>query len=115
MQGQYPPQQPGGYGAPPPQGGQYPGGPSGAPYQPAGPQQLAAYKQVLQAVIQEKNLHAMYPPNSGALEQVAARADAQVNQICTAWRIPREVGQDIVKLALFDIILYIGECNVQEF
>ncbi|KAI9661427.1 MAG: hypothetical protein M1829_006258 [Trizodia sp. TS-e1964] len=114
-QGQYPPQQQGGYGAPPPQAGQYAGGPGGAPHQPAGPQQIAAYKQVLQAVVQEKNLHAMYPPNSGALDQIASRVTSQVDQICAAWRIPREVGQDIVKLALFDIILYIDDSGSMQF
>ncbi|KAI9779725.1 MAG: hypothetical protein M1839_007223 [Geoglossum umbratile] len=106
--GQYPPQS-GGY---PPQGGQY-GGP--APPQPAGPQQTAAYRQVLQSVVQEKNLQSFYPPGSPALEQIAGTVTNQVDQLCTAWRVPREVGQDIVKLALFDIILYIDDSGSMQF
>lgn len=33
----------------------------------------------------------------------------KIDQLCTRWRIQREVGQDLVKLALFDVIFYIGE------
>ena len=38
----------------------------------------------------------------------ANKAAAEVDQLCQKWRLPREIGQDIVKLALYDIILYIG-------
>jgi hypothetical protein len=64
---------------------------------------------VLQSVVQEKNLQAFYPPGSPALEQIASTVTTQVDQLCAAWRVPKEIGQDIVKLALFDIVLYIGE------
>jgi len=37
-----------------------------------------------------------------------SQAPGKVEQLCQTWRVPREVGQDIVKLALFDIILYVG-------
>ena len=50
----------------------------------------------------------MYPPNDQRLDFYANKASSQVEQLCQKWRVPREVGQDIVKLALFDIILYIG-------
>jgi hypothetical protein len=50
----------------------------------------------------------MYPPNSPVVDQMAQRATQQVEQLCMNWRVNREIGQDIVKLALFDIILYIG-------
>lgn len=96
--------QPGGY---PPPGGQQQGG-YGGPPQPAAPQQVAAYKQSLQRIIQEKNLHNFYPPNSPLLEQIANKAPYQVDQLCQRWRVPKEVGQDIANLGLFDIILYIG-------
>lgn len=59
-------------------------------------------------VIQEKNLQNMYPPNHPELDRIAHVASGKVDQLCAHWRVPREVGQDIVKLALFDIILYIG-------
>lgn len=50
----------------------------------------------------------MFPPNNPALDRIANQASGKVDQLCASWRVPREVGQDIVKLALFDIILYIG-------
>lgn len=103
--GQYPSQQQGGY---PPQAGQKYGGP---PSQPAGPQQIAAYKQLLMDVIREKNLQNMFPPNHPLLDHIASQAPAKVDQLCTKWGVPREVGQDISKLGLFDIILYIGEAS----
>lgn len=106
--GQYPPQQQQGY----PQGGQQYGGP---PQQQAGPQQVAAYKQVLQTVINEKNLQSMYPPGSPVLDQIANGVGNKVDQLCQKWRVPREVGQDIVKLALFDIILYIDDSGSMQF
>lgn len=59
-------------------------------------------------VIREKNLQNMYPPNHPELDRIAHVASGKVDQLCAKWRVPREVGQDIVKLALFDIILYIG-------
>ena len=50
----------------------------------------------------------MYPPNDPRLDAYANRAVSQVEQLCQKWHVPREVGQDIVKLALYDIVLYIG-------
>jgi hypothetical protein len=64
---------------------------------------------VLQSVVQEKNLQTFYPPGNPTLDQIASTVTNQVDQLCTTWRVPKEVGQDIVKLALFDIILYIGD------
>ena len=54
----------------------------------------------------------MYPPNDPRLDRYASKAATQVDQLCAKWRVPREVGQDVVKLALYDIILYIGESFV---
>lgn len=140
--GQYPPpggQQPGGYpgapsyqaynpggpgGAAPPGGpppGQYgapPQGPPGGAPPPSGPPnpaQLQAYKQTLQGAIQENNLQNFFPPNSPALDQIAHRAPQQVAQLCQRWRIPQEIGNDIVKLGLFDIILYIDDSGSMQF
>ncbi|KAL9105768.1 MAG: hypothetical protein Q9227_009116 [Pyrenula ochraceoflavens] len=130
-----PPQQYGGYGPPqgqgyPPQGppGGGPGGPGGYPSQQqygggqgygapaqASPQDINAYKQMLQATIQEKGLQNFYPPNSPALDQIAQRASQQVQTLCANWRINREIGQDIVKLALYDVILYIDDSGSMQF
>ena len=63
----------------------------------------------MMSCIQEKNLQNFYPPQSPQLDQMAQRAAGQVDRLCQQWHVNREIGQDIVKLALFDIILYIGE------
>lgn len=73
------------------------------------------YRQILQRTIQDKNLFNMYPPNSPAIDQIAGKITNQVDQICAAWRVPREVGMDLVKLALFDVILYIDDSGSMEF
>ena len=51
----------------------------------------------------------MIPINDSRLDRYAAQAPAKVEQLCRQWRIPLEVGRDLVKLALFDVILYIGK------
>ena len=51
----------------------------------------------------------MYPPNDRRLDQIAAAASQKVDHICQKFRVPQEVGKDLVKLALYDIILYIGK------
>lgn len=105
-----PPQQ-GQYGAPPPQG-QFGGAP---PFGSPNPAMIQSYKQTLQTCIQNKRLQAFYPPNSPALDMIANRAASQVDQICARWRLPREVGNDIVQLGLYDIVLYIDDSGSMEF
>ena len=69
----------------------------------------------MQATIQERGLHNFYPPNSPAIDQIASRATSQVDRLCQTWRIQREIGQDIVKLALYDIVLYIDDSGSMAF
>lgn len=76
---------------------------------------LAGYKKSLLDAIHEKQLQSMYPPNSPVIDQIVSRITNQVDQICAGWRIPREVGADIVKLALFDIVLYIDDSGSMQF
>lgn len=97
----YPPQQP--------SGGQQYGAP--APTQ-ASPQQIEAYKQMYYTVIREKNLQSFYPLGDRRLDLYASRASAQVDQLCARWRIPPEIGRDVARLALFDIIIFIGESSL---
>jgi hypothetical protein len=106
IQGGAPPGQQ--YGAPPPQGG-YPGGPPPLQQVQAGPAEIQGYKQLLQACIQEKGLHTFYPPNSPIIDQIAQQAAGKVNQVISRWRVAKEIANDIVKLALYDIVIYIGE------
>jgi len=73
--------------------------------QPASPHQV--YKQLLQQTIREKQLQAFYPPTDSQLDQAAAVAAAHIDHVCEEWGILIEVGRDLAKLALFDIVLYI--------
>ncbi|KAL9060037.1 MAG: hypothetical protein Q9162_000887 [Coniocarpon cinnabarinum] len=118
-------QAPGQYG-----GGQYGGGPPqqsyGAPQQsyggappggpPAGgPQETQAYKTALDRAIAEKGLQSFYSRNPQAVDMIASQAPAKVNQICQQWRIPQEVGRDLARLGLYDIILYIDDSGSMQF
>ncbi|OAL46771.1 hypothetical protein IQ07DRAFT_140741 [Pyrenochaeta sp. DS3sAY3a] len=105
-----PPQQ---YGAPPQQGGY--GGPPPLQQVQAGPAEIAGYKQLLQACIQEKGLQNFYPPNSPIIEQIAQQAAGKINQVIQRWRIAKEIANDIVKLALYDIVLYIDDSGSMQF
>ncbi|KAL9000320.1 MAG: hypothetical protein Q9169_001037 [Polycauliona sp. 2 TL-2023] len=111
---QYPPSQP----QQPQQYQQGPGqyGQQSAP-QPvqASPQQIAAYKQLLQTTIQQKSLQNMIPPNHPSLDKYAQRAASQIDQLCTKYQIQPEIGRDLVKLALFDIILYVDNSGSMQF
>ena len=96
----------------PPQGydqqgyGQAAGG-AYAPVQ-ANPADVSMYKQLLQEQIRDKGLERLIPYQSPELDRIAAKAPQQVAQLCQRWNVPKEVGQGIVKLALFDIVIYIG-------
>ena len=50
----------------------------------------------------------MIQPNDPRLDRYATVAASKIEQLCSRWNIGMEVGQDLVKLALFDIVLYIG-------
>lgn len=72
---------------------------------------------MLQQTIADKRLQHFYPPNDPRLDQIAARAAPKVDQLCAKWRLPQAVGQDLSKLALYDIILYIdnsGSIEIDE-
>ncbi|KAH7384387.1 putative RfeF [Phaeosphaeria sp. MPI-PUGE-AT-0046c] len=101
-------------GAPLPQGG-YGGGPPPLQQVQAGPGEIQGYKQLLQACIQEKGLQSFYPPNSPILDQIAQQAPAKINQIIQRWRVQKEIANDIVKLALYDIVLYIDDSGSMQF
>jgi len=121
-QGGPPPGQQGGYGAPPP--GQYP--PSGQ-YAPPGQQQYGGapggqqnidYQRELERAIQEKGLQRFYGPGTPGQQKIpmiAARAGQQVDRLCQAWRIQKEIANDIVRLALYDIVIYIDDSGSMSF
>jgi hypothetical protein len=63
----------------------------------------------LQACVQEKGLQNF--PICRNLDQIAQQAPAKINQVIQRWRIQKEIANDIVKLALYDIVLYIGRSD----
>ncbi|KAH7552173.1 hypothetical protein BM1_09035 [Bipolaris maydis] len=102
------------YGAPPPQGG-YPGGPPPQQLSQSSPAEVEGYKQLLNACIQEKNLQCFYPPNDPRITQIAQQAGPKINQVIQRWRVAKEIANDIVKLALYDIVLYIDDSGSMQF
>jgi hypothetical protein len=106
---------PGGQGAP----GQYPPPQQGGPRQPlgymAGGSSIspAAIKQSLEATIREKNLGNFINPQ--IVEQLAAMAPQKIDQLCRTWNIPTEMGVDIAKLALFDVVLFLDDSGSMVF
>lgn len=64
---------------------------------------------ILQQAITDNKIQQFYPPDR--LQRIVPTITGQVDQLCQAWRVPREVGSDLIKLALFDIIIYIGMCE----
>jgi len=115
-----PPQQ--GYGAPPPQQGY--GGPQGGPPGPGygapmgGGMDAQGYQRELEKAVQEKQLHRFYGPGTPGgqrLPQIAARAAQQVDRLCQAWRIQKEIANDIVRLALYDVVIYVDDSGSMSF
>ncbi|OQO14696.1 hypothetical protein B0A48_00077 [Cryoendolithus antarcticus] len=125
-----PPQGQQGYGAPPqgqqgygaPQGGQQYGGQQ-QQYPPQGgaggaggaPHDIAGYTRQLEQAIQEKQLQQFYHPGDPRLPQIAQRAAQSIDRLCQAWRIQREIAVDIVRLALYDVIVFIDDSGSMSF
>jgi hypothetical protein len=115
QQQQYPPQGPPGgqqYGGPPQQQqGQFAGGPP----PPSAPQDIGQYVKQLEEAIQQKRLQSFYPPGDPRIQQTAQRAAQSVDKLVAAWRIPREIAVDIVRLALYDVVIYIDDSGSMAF
>lgn len=109
--GQGPPPGQQGYGQAPPPGGQY----GGAPPSQSGPGDVAGYQRQLEQAIQEKQLQVFYPPGSPQIPQIAQRAAQAVDRLCQAWHIQKEIANDIVRLALYDVIIYIDDSGSMSF
>ncbi|KAI5304716.1 hypothetical protein KEM56_006067 [Ascosphaera pollenicola] len=92
----------------PPYGGQ---GPPGAP----SPAELQAYRSLIIGAIQENGLQKIYPPGHPAIEGIVNAAPPKIRQVCEEWRIPKEIAQDIVKLALYDIVIFIDDSGSMSF
>ncbi|KAI7654872.1 hypothetical protein KC318_g13313, partial [Hortaea werneckii] len=119
QQGGYGQPPPGQYGAPPPgppPGQQYGGGPP--PMGGAGPGDIQGYQRQLEQAVQEKGLTAFYGPGTPGAQRlpgIAAHAAQQVDRLCGAWRIQREIATDIVRLALYDVVIFIDDSGSMSF
>ncbi|ADV24980.1 Conserved hypothetical protein [Cryptococcus gattii WM276] len=103
-------QQPPAYGAPGVGAPAPPSGPASA--NNTNPQYLLS---LLQQCVQDQHLQAFYPP--GSLEPIAHRVaqSGALNKIAQEWKIPLELASDLVKLSLFDVILYIDDSGSMAF
>ncbi|OCF40751.1 hypothetical protein I317_05446 [Kwoniella heveanensis CBS 569] len=102
--GQQPPQYRPPQGAPPPAGGAQGGG--------------VNYQQILtllQQCVQDQGIQTFYPP--GSLEPIAQRVSQSgvLQKIAQEWRMPLELASDLVKLSLFDIVLYCDDSGSMAF
>ncbi|WVF65966.1 hypothetical protein IAT40_000704 [Kwoniella sp. CBS 6097] len=97
----------------PPQGGPpQAGGAGGAQGGGVNHQQILT---LLQQCVQDQNLHAFYP--AGSLEPIAQRVSQSgvLQKIAQEWRMPLELASDLVKLALFDVVLYCDDSGSMAF
>ncbi|KAI9368793.1 hypothetical protein BJX61DRAFT_546190 [Aspergillus egyptiacus] len=100
-----------------PPGGQY-GPPGGAAAGgPATPQQLDAYRQLLISTIQENNLQSFYPPDKldRLVQGLSRDGPAKVNRVMSEFSLPIEIAMDVIKLSLYDIVLYVDDSGSIEF
>uniref|UniRef100_A0A060T330 ARAD1A06182p n=1 Tax=Blastobotrys adeninivorans TaxID=409370 RepID=A0A060T330_BLAAD len=103
QQQQYPPQQQ--YGAPP----GAPGAPGGAP----GGGSVSQYMDSLQRAVQENGIQGFYPPQR--LQQIAGTVGPLVDQCVQAWKIPHEIAVDLIRLALYDIVIFVDDSGSMSF
>ena len=84
----------------------------------SGPGDVAGYQRQLEQAVQEKGLQAFYGPGTPGgqrIPQIAQRAAQSVDRLCQAWRIQKEIANDIVRLALYDVIIYIDDSGSMSF
>lgn len=69
------------------------------------------------STIQEKNLQSFYPPErlDRLVQSLAAEAPGKLNRLIHEWAVPMEVATDVMKLSLFDVILYVDDSGSIEF
>ncbi|KAK9248161.1 hypothetical protein V1506DRAFT_453300, partial [Lipomyces tetrasporus] len=68
---------------------------------------------LLQRAVQENGLQAFYPP--GSVDALASRISGQISTISQQWKLPFEIAVDLVRLALYDIVLYVDDSGSMAF
>ncbi|KAL7417257.1 hypothetical protein BDY24DRAFT_377238 [Mrakia frigida] len=70
---------------------------------------------ILQQCVQDQNLSAFYPPGSlGPIAQKVAQSGA-LDTIATNWSMPKELATDLLKLALFDVVILVDDSGSMAF
>ena len=75
---------------------------------------IEVYKNILRQTIVENGLQAFYPKES-SLERAAALAVKHIDAMCYRWGITPKDGCALVKLALYDVVLYIDNSGSMKF
>lgn len=70
---------------------------------------------LLQTCVRDQHLEAFYP--AGSLEQISSRiaGSGALDKICQQWRLPKELAADLVKIALFDVVLLADDSGSMQF
>jgi hypothetical protein len=116
------------YGAPPSQYGQPPSNQYGQPpvgqYGQAPPPSSGSNSRVdpstitsiLQACVQNQGISSFYP-NPSSLSQIAQQVvqSGAIDHLCAEWRIPKEIGFDLAKLSLFDMVILVDDSGSMKF
>lgn len=76
-----------------------------------GGQDVGAYQRMLEEAVQQKGLQRFFPPGSPNIQRVAQEASQKIPQLCQAWKLTPEIGRDVARLGLYDIILFVGMCR----
>ncbi|WVF68316.1 hypothetical protein IAT40_003081 [Kwoniella sp. CBS 6097] len=100
-----------GYGsAPGAGGGAYGAAPSGA-----GGVDARYVAQLLGQCVQDQHLQAFYPPQ--AIDGIAQRVvqSGALQQLSTNWKLPVELASDLVKIALFDVVVLVDDSGSMAF
>jgi hypothetical protein len=69
------------------------------------------------STIQENNIGSFYPRErlDRLVQTLAAEAPFKLEKIMREWSVPMEVATDLMKLSLFDVVLYVDDSGSIEF
>lgn len=80
-----------------------------------GGQDVGAYQRMLQDAVAQKGLQSFYPPGSPVIQKVAQDAAQKIPQLCQAWKLQPEIGRDMARLGLYDIVLFVDDSGSMAF
>lgn len=67
----------------------------------------------MQNAVRENNIQAFYSPEQ--LSRISSTVEPKIIDACKQWRIPREIGDDLARLALYDIVIYADDSGSMSF